>query len=150
MRRSTLPWLGFIVLTLVGVGCTDEGVGDPCIPETIPCDSTGSNCGYQASESYIEATSVQCRSRLCIVHKLDNGTGGLTPSDPRKICTGGDTDEPDCVEEDALKNSVYCTCRCGLEGSDRDFCKCPSGFSCEPVLTNGPEGIRGNYCVRSR
>lgn len=148
MQRSSSKWLALAVLALGAVACSDSGVGDPCIPETIPCNSQGKECGYKASESYIEATSVQCRTRLCLVHKLDNGTAGLLPSDPRVLCDA-DGQPAGCLDESALEKSVYCTCRCGLEGSKHDFCKCPSGFSCQQVLTNGPEGIRGDYCVRN-
>jgi nitrous oxide reductase accessory protein NosL len=60
MRRSMLKW---VAIALVGVAlgaCSDEGVGDPCIPEAIPCeDDEGKVCGFQATESYIESSSVR-------------------------------------------------------------------------------------------
>jgi hypothetical protein len=150
MRRSSLDWIALsCVLALGAVGCTDEGVGDPCTPETVPCDQNGENCGYQASEAYIEATSVQCKSRLCLVYKLDNGSQGMAGADPRRICSATEKD-PTCVDPEQLNDSVYCTCRCGAgaTGSKHDLCDCPSGFSCEEVLTLGGPGIVGKYCVR--
>ncbi|HEX5659500.1 MAG TPA: hypothetical protein VFX59_20030 [Polyangiales bacterium] len=150
MRRSSLYWIVLgCVLSLGAIGCTDEGVGDPCTPETVPCDSNGENCGYKASESYIEATSVQCKSRLCIVHKLDNLTEGLYGADPRKLC-GEEEDDPTCVDPDQLLKSVYCTCRCDTPsgGNSNDLCSCPSGFSCREILNLGGPGIVGSYCVK--
>lgn len=144
-RHSTLVTI-LALLSLGAIACTDEGVGDPCIPEAIPCDSDGRNCGYKASESYLEASSVQCKSRLCLVYRLDNDTNNAIPSDPRNLCS--ENDEDGCVTNDALLNSVYCTCRCG-GGNGTDNCKCPSGYSCQPVLTQGGPGIVGDYCVRN-
>jgi len=150
-KFGVTPLLGALLGFLVA-GCADDGVGDPCIPETIPCtegtDST-KKCGFNLQESYIESSSVQCRSRLCIVHKLDNHTNGKTPADPTKKCEPGeDREERDCVTEDEISQSIFCTCRCDGPSTSIDFCKCPSGFSCQEVLTLGGDGIRGSYCVR--
>jgi hypothetical protein len=151
MRRSSLYWLALgCVLALGAVGCTDEGVGDPCTPEAVPCERNGENCGYKASESYIEASSVQCKSRLCIVHQLDNLSQGGN-ADPRKICSATEND-PTCVDPEQLADAVYCTCRCRSAegGSKNDLCDCPGGFSCEEILNLGGSGIVGSYCVRKR
>jgi len=148
MQRSTF-WIVLAVGALGAIGCADEGVGDPCIPETVPCNALGEKCGYKSSESYIEATSVQCKSRLCIVYKLDNKTNGAIPSDPRSLCEDQKQPEDGCVDNDALQKSVYCTCRCDTGGvkSGIDTCTCPDGFTCEPVLNLGGSGIVGSYCV---
>ena len=53
MQRPFRHFVAVIILgsaALCAIGCSDEGVGDPCIPEAIPCDSSGKNCGYKASE----------------------------------------------------------------------------------------------------
>ena len=150
MQRPFRHLVAVIILgsaALCAIGCSDEGVGDPCIPEAIPCDSSGKNCGYKASEAYLEASSVQCRSRLCLVYKLDNESNNLIPSDPRELCSRNDN-APGCLTEDQLNRSIYCTCRCG-GGNGTANCKCPSGFSCETILTQGGPGIVGDYCVRS-
>ncbi|MEY4511961.1 MAG: hypothetical protein RLZZ450_4083 [Pseudomonadota bacterium] len=148
MQRSSPIWIAFAVAALGAIGCTDEGVGDPCIPETVPCNANGEQCGYKASEAYIEATSVQCKSRLCIVYKLDNNTQGSIPSDPRTLCDSKGQPQG-CVDNEALAKSVYCTCRCDTGGvkSGIDTCTCPDGFTCEPVLNLGGPGIVGSYCV---
>jgi hypothetical protein len=154
MRRSSLYWIALgCVLSLGAIGCTDVGVGDPCTPETVPCDSNGENCGYKNTESYIEATSVQCRSRLCIVRNLDNGSMGVVPSDPRNVCDpNADDNAENCVDESAILKSVYCTCRCRTAGgakTNQELCDCPGGFECKDILNLGGPGITGAYCVRN-
>ena len=155
MPRSVCNTVTIALLGLLAFACANEGVGDPCIPEAVPCDSQGENCGFRSSESYVEASSVQCRSRLCIVHKLDNRTEGT--ADPRLVDNNGDgiddaTGVPcnnRCVNNSHLDESIYCTCKCGGPKT-REFCKCPSGFKCEQVLNNenAGKGIQGSYCVR--
>lgn len=134
------------MLGLVAAACADEGVGDPCTPEAIPVKN--GMYGFEATESYIEASSVQCRSRLCIVRQLDNHTNGTIPADPRVIC---DAQNPvsGCVDETELTNSVYCTCKCGGPKTSEQ-CDCPEPFQCKEILTLGGEGIRGSYCVRPK
>lgn len=153
MQRSVWKWGAVALLGLLVTACADEGVGDPCIPETIPCkpDEKGvKRCGFNNTESYIESSSVQCRSRLCIVHKLDNKTEGDTPADPTKACGEVYGRDQGCVTNEELDQAIFCTCRCGgPAGNKDDFCECPSGFSCQEVLSLGGDGIRGDYCVRS-
>ncbi|MDB4988552.1 MAG: hypothetical protein JWN04_3730 [Myxococcaceae bacterium] len=150
MQRSSLIRIAFALASLGAIGCADEGIGDPCIPEAIPCDSNGENCGYKASESYIEASSVQCRSRLCLVYKLDNGTNGMIASDPRKLCTDKNP-ATGCLTNEKLNDSVYCTCRCkqGDVKTKQELCSCSSGYTCHEVLNLGGAGIVGSYCVKS-
>jgi hypothetical protein len=149
MQRSAfhLEWAA-IAIAMCGFAlqaCADEGVGEPCLPERIPCSETN-GCGYDPAESYLESSSVQCRSRLCIVHKLDNGKG--TPGDPTDVCKGTAEDGDNCVPEEQLDQSVYCTCRCDGPKTSVEFCECPGGFECQEVLKLGGDGIRGSYCVR--
>jgi hypothetical protein len=133
---------------LLAIACTDVGVGDPCTPETIPSKIVMGTVvtGFESTESYIESNSVQCRSRVCIVHHLDNGTD--SPADPRYDCANPmHAAKPNCVRADQLERSVHCSCKCG--GPETvEHCQCPSGFICREVLTLGGDGIRGNYCVK--
>jgi hypothetical protein len=135
--------LGLLLVALSGA-CADEGVGDPCTPEAIPAKM--GMFGFEATESYVESSSVQCRSRLCIVNKLDNGTNGSIPADPRVVCNPTNP-VPGCVAEQELKNSVFCTCKCGGPKTSEQ-CECPDPFICKEILTLGGEGIKGSYCVR--
>lgn len=148
MQQRSACWIALTMLGLVAAACAEEGVGDPCTPEAIPIK--GGNYGFEASESYIEASSVQCRSRLCIVRNLDNGTGGMIPADPRPqgVCeTNGS--RPGCVPQGEVNNSVYCTCKCGGPKTSEQ-CDCPEPFQCREILTLGGDGIRGSYCVRPK
>jgi hypothetical protein len=152
MQRSAWKWLGLVFLGLSAVACAEEGVGDPCTPETVPVNGKG-QYGFQSSESYIESSSVQCRSRLCIVHRLTNGTSGVDalPADPRPGVNGGlceqNGNKPGCVRADWLDQSVHCTCKCGGPKTSEQ-CECPSGFQCKEILTLGGDGIKGSYCVK--
>ncbi|MDB4977436.1 MAG: hypothetical protein JWN48_5777 [Myxococcaceae bacterium] len=150
MRRSSPIQIAFALASLAAIGCADEAIGDPCIPEAIPCNADGTGCGYSSSESYIEASSVQCRSRLCLVYKLDNGTHSQIPSDPRNLCANKDKKDG-CLTDDQLNESVYCTCRCGSGGAQtkQELCSCSEGFKCLPLLNLGGPGIVGSYCVKS-
>lgn len=146
MQRSAWKWIGLAFLGLAAVACADEGVGDPCTPETIP--QKDGVYGFEKSESYIESSSVQCRSRLCIVYQLDNKTNGATPADPRVICSAPNT-PMGCTPPDELARSVHCTCKCGGPKTSEQ-CECPDGFSCKEILTLGGDGIKGSYCVKPK
>jgi hypothetical protein len=158
MQRSASKMFALALLAFGAIGCAEEGVGDPCIPEAIPYDKTKAGTasggyGFAASETYLETSSVQCRTRICIVRKLDNGTSNAVPADPRghtcsKPRNAGNT--TGCVTNEALNKSIYCTCKCaGPETSE--LCQCPDGFSCKNVegLDRGGAGIQGSYCLRS-
>jgi len=109
-------------------------VGDPCDPENVP---TG---GFNASEAYLETSSVQCRTRVCMVYHLAGDT-----SDP----SCDPTTDPNCPSPTDVEARVYCTCRCDAPAdSNTPTCSCPGGFSCAEVLQLGGSGIRGSYCVK--
>jgi hypothetical protein len=109
-------------------------VGDPCLPEQVPDD------GFEISEAYIESSSVQCQTRVCMVWKLQGAPQGSAPcvKDPSK-----------CAAQTDVDKKVYCTCRCDAGNSRFAECTCPSGYTCTPVLEQGSEGVRGSYCVLS-
>jgi hypothetical protein len=111
--------------------CSSPSVGAPCLPELVPED------GFDEHEAYIEASSLQCETRVCLVYRL----GG----DPREGCMATDTKR--CALHDDIESSVYCTCRCDGAGSG-DACQCPEGYACTEVLDQGDPGVRGSYCVR--
>jgi hypothetical protein len=121
----------FVVLAAMA-GCNSPAVGSPCLPEQVP------EGGFDVSEAYIESSSVQCETRVCMVWHL---SGVPTTA---QGCNSGD-----CASEDELSKYVYCTCRCESGNSKFASCTCPSGFTCTPVLEQGSEGVRGSYCVRT-
>lgn len=122
-RSSKLLWAAALtVLALTAVGCKPgTGVGDPCDPESVP------GGGFDPQEVYLETSSVQCRTRVCMVYEIDG------------------------LPDDSIENqeNVYCTCRCDAPAdSNTPTCNCPNGFACETILEQGGSGIQGGYCVK--
>src|SRR4051812_7110989 len=111
-------------------GCSTPGVGDPCLPEQTPAT------GFQDSESYIESSSVQCETRVCIVYHLKGDPRpGCVPStappcDPaNKNCIDPPTCAPQtCPDNDpagnCVNNRVYCSCRCDAGNTGFAACQC--------------------------
>jgi len=147
MNRSlaqSLTVLAVALAALTAAGCQVEAVGDPCTPENIPVDGMGRR-GFLAGEAYLETSSVQCRTRVCIVNDLRGGTE-MVPADPSQIgCT-----EAGCVSQAEFDNSIYCTCRCDGPAGAADFCECPESFVCTQILASGGIGIVGSYCVKPK
>ena len=139
------------------MGCQAPGVGDPCRPENVP------QGGFQVSEAYLETSSVQCQTRVCMVYKLKGNTEHTIADDKDDAsydCGAADgncvNDSPDCddgdtVAPDCATGRVYCTCRCDAPaGSSTTTCECPDGYACEEVVATNAAGagVRGSYCVK--
>ena len=133
------------ILMSVASGCSTPAVGAPCLPEQVP------TTGFNDLEAYVESSSVQCQTRVCLVYKLKG--------DPRPNCVmvaptvdskGNPVGGHDCASAAELQKRVYCTCRCKAP-SNTEFanCECPDGFSCTNVLDQGDPGVRGSYCVKN-
>ena len=136
MFRKWLELMGFVALALMAGACSETGVGDACVPERVYED------GFSASETYLETSSVQCATRVCLVRELDGDPNNLQED-------GCPLGEDTCVTGLEVAEGVYCSCRCGAPaGSGLPTCSCPGGFKCEEVLETGGEGLRGSYCVR--
>ena len=114
MRRLLL-FTAAIAILAVATGCTPEGVGDPCEPEACPPVYTDTDppvlvegeCGWGSGEVYLESFSLQCRSRVCMVFRAEEGLWG-----------------------------PYCTRRCGPGAAIRDCganYKCAEVINEEPV-----------------
>ena len=129
-------------------GCSTPAVGAPCLPEQVP------QTGFDDKETYIESSSVQCETRVCIVYRLDG--------DPRPGCVAKPADmncdptkTPDCdpglkcADPEKIEEHIYCSCRCNSADTGFAECECPDGFSCVDVLEQGGPGVRGGYCVRN-
>ncbi len=131
--------MGVLLVGSVLTGCKSSAVGDPCDPEAIP------EGGFNATEAFLETSSVQCRTRVCLVYKLSGD-----PSQSLEDCEamgGGDCDTRPPQSE--IDQRVYCSCRCSSPpGSSTPTCSCPGGFTCVDVLELGGPGIEGGYCVR--
>ena len=149
MQATSLVAAVAAVLTIGLTGCSTPAVGAPCLPEQVP---TG---GFDESEAYIETSSVQCETRVCMVFQLDGapeGTGGCMKPPNCVKCTANDPNckpIPCCADQAALEERVYCTCRCDVDVGKFAECSCPTGFTCTQVLEQGNAGVRGKYCVRN-
>ena len=134
MSGNFLKLISCAALLSLGVACSESAVGDPCVPEQVP------EGGFLSSETYLETSSVQCATRVCLVRDLEG--------DPNIPCDEN-PDEPTCADRSEIEDNVYCSCRCGApEGSSLPTCGCPGGFVCEEILETGGDGLRGSYCVR--
>lgn len=129
-------------LTAMVTACAEPPVGAPCLPEQVP------EFGFDEREAYIESSSVQCETRVCLVYELDG--------DPREGCVPKTcaVDEKDCQERlcsdpGDVEDRIYCSCRCDAPSDDFAECDCPDGFSCTPVLRKGGAGVQGSYCVKT-
>lgn len=120
--RHRLIMLVCLFGIIAALGCSSAKVGEPCLPEQIPDD------GFNSAETYIETSSVQCESRVCIVHQFQG--------------------HPDNVaDEEVLKERIHCSCRCAAPSADFDECDCPAGYTCKEVLEEGGPGNQGGYCI---
>jgi hypothetical protein len=129
-------------------GCATPAVGAPCLPEQVPAG------GFDQSEAYIESSSVQCETRVCMVYHLEGAPKGTSPCHDKPVptCMAGDKNcvmQTPCATDEEVAKFVYCTCRCESGNSKFASCTCPSGYDCTPVLEQGSVGVRGSYCVRS-
>jgi hypothetical protein len=138
-RMGSLTRLFMMTAALFTIlGCQAKGIGDPCVPEAIPAN------GFDVREIYVETSSVQCRTRTCIVFKLDGN-----PADDCDPNTENCANPQEPVTSTTSAERVFCSCRCSAAGGDVNtpLCECGDGFHCVDVLTAGGEGIRGGYCV---
>lgn len=139
---KSLVVLASVLLSSLLFGCSTPAVGAPCLPEQVPED------GFADSEAYVESSSVQCETRVCLVWRLRG--------DPREGCQPiEDTDNDPtttgkyCATPDEVRDHVYCTCRCDSDDTGFAECECPDGFTCTDVLNQGGPGVRGGYCVKN-
>lgn len=139
-------------------GCTTSGVGDPCVLERLP------ESGSLRDQAYTETSSVQCRTRVCLLYDLRGNPRHVLGEDSCP-CEDGtipmltDAGTPsctlrfdDCVVPDELEKHMHCSCRCGaLPGSTSSapLCDCPSGYVCEGEVPHGGDGNEGLYCIHA-
>lgn len=181
MTRSIIAvvFAGLGLAGVLGTGCSQTGVGDPCTPEQEY--NTQFN-GFDAKEVDVESKSFQCQTRLCLVNHFqgrvscpygqdstgkgpDGASGCLIPGgtstnsadkitgDPSNQTTGA-TVSAQCTDRTA-NEAVYCSCRCAdINGTQNggNFCTCPDGFACTQLVTSigvGDTGLTGAYCVKN-
>lgn len=127
--------IGVCVLML-SMGCRAVGVGDPCIPETV------SPSGFRSTEIQVEASSVQCRTRVCLTYRLEGRPDRITGT---PSCRENDMT---CVSEAQRDTQIFCSCRCRAVGdSTVPLCTCPDAFHCVDLVPQGGDAVRGGYCI---
>jgi len=109
----------------------DGATGSACMPQNVIFG------GFNASEVYLETTRPDCEGGTCAVYHL--------AGDPRSSCSG-----PDCADPAEAAARMFCSCRCAApDGVPGPLCSCPSGMTCEELLSLGAADLRGSYCVPS-
>lgn len=143
MRRFS-KFASLFLLFVASAGCATPDVGAPCLPEQVPDD------GFSSNEAYIETSSVQCETRVCMVYRLNGDpTEGCVP----QTCANPDDttcQERTCPSQQDIDERIYCTCRCKAPSAAFAECECPAGYTCQEVLRQGGPGVAGSYCVNSR
>ena len=156
---------------VASVGCQSSGIGDPCIHER---EHDQNFSGFSASEVDVESRSFQCKSRVCLVAYFQGRSScpygqpenfATLPSDDRCYLPGtastpdpGGTNIVNTLVPPQLidrppEAAMYCSCRCAGPDSNVRYCECPSGYSCEPLITfQAPSGgsgqLVGSYCIK--
>ena len=149
--------LATALLGLFPLACQPGGVGDPCVPED---EYTTTFSGYSAKEVNVESKSFQCETRVCLANHFQgrvsckygqaaNGGTCTVPGDPMRKIT---VEVPPQLAKRQADKAVYCSCRCDGDDKNARYCKCPSGYSCDHLVTDigvGDPQLAGSYCVRA-
>ena len=177
MTRS--QWILAIISTIsagsAAFGCTPGGVGDPCVPED---EYTATFSGFGESEANVESRSFQCETRVCIANHfrgrvtcpygqtteyVSQDSGGA-PVDPKTGDNPGFCYLPTSNNEIVTvpvqaqlldrraEDTVYCSCRCKGPDKSANYCSCPSGYSCLPLVPDlgfGQAQLVGSYCMKN-
>lgn len=146
-ERMALCVLAFGLAAAAGA-CATPAVGDPCLPEQVP------ETGFDERETYVESSSVQCSTRVCIVYRLrGDPRPGCVPRPADMNCDPATDPECDpgvmCADPEKIEQHIYCTCRCNSADTGFAECECPDSYSCVDVLDQGGPGVRGGYCVKN-
>ena len=155
MAKWIVAAVGALVFaSLMQIGCKEEMVGAPCIPETDKGDFSANLSGTTWS---IETRSVQCETRLCLTKTAPN------PIDTNFLAAcEADGGMATCWEgEGGVVQAKYsfCSCRCkdiaghtyNTNPDKYDYlCECPPNTKCVDVLSDieaAPDKVKGSYCV---
>lgn len=135
--RASLGLVGLLAC-LALVGCAAGEQGEPCVPESVPVE------GFTASSSWVESSSTQCRSRVCLAYRLQGHPGRILGEPSCEAAL-----ESSCITQTELDRRVFCSCRCRASDgpSDMPLCACNEGFHCVDLANVGPASNRGGYCI---
>jgi hypothetical protein len=162
MAKWILAALGALVFaSLLQLGCKEEMVGAPCIPET---DKGAFSATLSGTTWSIETRSVQCETRLCVTKT--QSLEGLVSAEQVAACLAASPADKNVLEEcwegdDGPVQAKYsfCSCRCkdiaghtvNTNPDKYDYlCECPPNTKCVDVLSDieeAPDKVKGSYCV---
>jgi hypothetical protein len=145
-------------------GAANAGViGQPCV---IADENSPDFSGFATSEVNV-ATSATCGSGTCVGYHFQGRSSCPYGQASTDIDTLPDTDparcrtsngeavtvpvDPQLVERRA-EDVVICSCRCDGPDATQEYCTCPSGFECAPLLQNiglGGSGNTASYCIKT-
>jgi hypothetical protein len=142
-------------------------VGDPCIPAD---EEFAQRAGFGITEVNVETQSPQCETEVCLVNHFQGRVScpygqtqeaieTLAGDDHPARCRtpGGEPVEvpvdPQLLERRA-DDTVHCSCRCDGPEADADYCTCPDGMECAPLIEDleiggtGAGDLAGSYCIK--
>jgi len=177
LRHIVSSGSALLSLVLAGAatfGCNPGHVGDPCVPED---EYTSTFSGFGEAEANVESRSFQCETRVCIANHFRGRVTcpyGQTPDyltanvsnaanvdgtpDPGLCYVPGSMPQAVSVAVDPqllkrrAEDTVYCSCRCSGPDKSANYCTCPTGFSCEPLIPDlgfSQAQLVGSYCLKN-
>jgi hypothetical protein len=131
-------------------------LGEPC----VPADETFADfSGFSVGEVNVETRGSCGMTNVCLVNQFQgrvtcpSGQSGL-PGDRPCATPDGAPVEVSVVpqlESRPAEQAVVCSCRCAGPTRGANYCSCPSGMRCEPLVSDpgieGDEDLAGSYCV---
>lgn len=145
-------------------------IGAPCVPSE---EHEPGFPGFQPTEVSVDLGSSDCATGACLVNHF-RGRVTCAYGQPDPSASSDPTDQcftPDAAHERVTAQvdpwiaraasaplgrkpdqAVYCSCRCDGPDKTQDYCQCPSGFECTPLIPdigNGTTSIAGSYCIKS-
>jgi hypothetical protein len=130
-------------------------LGEPC----VPADETFANfSGFSGFEVNIETRGSCGMTNVCLVNEFQgrvtcpSGQSGLPGDRPCATPDGAPVEvsvEPQ-LESRPAEQAVVCSCRCAGPTRGANYCSCPSGMRCEPLVPARDfdyEDLAGSYCV---
>ena len=174
LRYFTSLGLAILVVRSAALGCTPGGVGDPCVPED---EYSATFSGFGEAEANVESRSFQCETRVCIANHFRGRVtcpygqtkDYLTANAANAKNVDGTPDpglcyiptsnadvvnvavDPQLLDRRA-EDTVYCSCRCNGPDKSANYCTCPSGYSCSPLVPDlgfGQAELVGSYCMKN-
>lgn len=143
------------------VGCSSAGpagpgnTGQACVPREEQLAEFG---GFAANEVNVAEDSDSCGNNVCLVNAFQGRvtcTYGQAQADSG--CRTADGQQavgvpvPPQLQSRRPQASVYCSCRCDGPDPNAEYCACPDGFACVPLISDlGNSADAGAYCVKDQ